>query len=90
MCFSVSLFVSFVSDSYPGGLERSFVQRHGSHFTSCCSLLRGPHDVWELRPLQLVGGHLGRGLSSRGKETQYDISFKDIEVNNILSGHKNP
>lgn len=47
------------SDSDPGGLERGFVQRYGSHFTTCCALLRSPHDFWKLCPLQPAGGHLG-------------------------------
>lgn len=59
-CMCVSVFIYGISlDSDPGGLERSFVQRYGSHFTTCCSLLRGPHDFWKLCPLQPAGSHLG-------------------------------
>lgn len=56
MCFFI---YTIPSDSNPGGLERGFVQWYGSHFTTCRSLLRSPHDLWKLCPFQPTGGHLG-------------------------------
>lgn len=65
------VFSAITLDLDSGGLECSFVQRHGSNFTGCGSLLCGPHDVWELRPLQPVGGHPGGGVSGRGIDTSF-------------------
>lgn len=59
-CVQLKPFMCVIlSDSDPGRLECGFVQRYGSHFTSCCSVLRGPHDFWKLCPFQPAGGHLG-------------------------------
>lgn len=68
----------FPLDSHPGGLERGFVQRHGSHVADRSSLLRSPHDLWKLCPFQPTGGHLGWRLSGRGKGTRC-FSFKQFD-----------
>lgn len=46
-----------VSDPNARGLERRPVQRHGKDKPLGRPVLRGPHDIRQLRPVQLVGGH---------------------------------
>ena len=60
------MFLFCGSDPDPGGLERGVVQWHGLHVAARRALLRRPHDVRQLRPLQPAGGHLGGGLPGGG------------------------
>lgn len=48
------------------GLERGPVQRHGKDKPLGRTLFRGPHDIRQLRSLQLVGRHSRRRLQLGG------------------------
>lgn len=55
------------ADPDAGGLERGLVQRHGEDEPLGRPLLRGAHDLWQLRAVQPAGRHPGRRLLVRGK-----------------------
>ena len=49
-------------DPDPGGLEHRPVCGDGEDQPLGRPLLCAPHDIRQLRPLQLAGGHLGGGI----------------------------
>lgn len=59
LIINLSILICFFTDSDSGGLEHGAVQRHGVHVAVRRPVLRGSHDVWELRALQFAGRHLG-------------------------------
>ena len=82
LCLYLLYLMVFLAGFDPRGLEHCPFSWDEKDQPLGSALLCGPHDLWQLRPLQLTGGHFGRGIFKPGKLHPLSHSNRDkIESN---------